>query len=93
MPVWVMRLSPALLDGEGDAEVGDEGAAVVQEDVLRLDVAMDDAAAMGVVEGAGHLGGDADGVGDGELLVAREPVAEGLALDEGHDVVRAADES
>ena len=71
MPVWVMRLPPALLRGEGDAEVGDQRAAVVQQDVLRLDVAMDDAVAVGVVEGAGDLGGDAHGVGDGELLLAR----------------------
>ncbi len=75
-----------LAGGEGDAEVGDQGAAVMQENVLRLDVAMDDAAAMGIVEGTRHLGGDAHGVGDRELLVANEAIAEGLALDEGHDV-------
>jgi hypothetical protein len=39
---------------------------------------------MGIVEGARHLGGDAHGVGNGELLVAREAVAKGFALDVGH---------
>ena len=34
-----------LLHGEGDAEVGDQRLAILQEDVLGLDVAMDDAAA------------------------------------------------
>ena len=76
-----------LAGGEGDAEVGDEGAAVVQQDVLGLDVAVDDALAVGVVERAGDLARDADRVGDGQLLLAGEAVAERLALDEGHDVV------
>jgi hypothetical protein len=76
-----------LARGEGDAEVGDEGAAVVQQDVLGLDVAVDDAALVGVVEGGCDFLGEADGVGDGELLLAGEAVAEGLAFDVGHDVV------
>ena len=60
-----------LLHGERDAEVGDEGRAVLQQDVLRLDVAVDDALAVGVVEGRGDFLGEADGVVDGELLLAR----------------------
>ena len=75
-----------LLHGEGDAEVGDEGLAVVQQDVVGLDVAVDDAVAVGVVECAGDFLGETDGVVDGELFLAGEPVTEGLALDEGHDV-------
>ena len=39
-----------LAGGERDAEVGDERAAVVQQDVLRLDVAVDHAVPMGVVQ-------------------------------------------
>ena len=42
MPISVMRLPPAL-DGEGDAEVGDQGVPILQQDVLGLDVAVDDA--------------------------------------------------
>ncbi len=58
----------------------------MQQDVLRLDVAMHDPAAMGVVERTCHFGGNADRIRNRELLVPRQPVAEGLALDVGHDV-------
>ena len=51
IPVSVIRLSVALDDAERDAEVGDERATLLQQDVLRLDVAMDDAVALRVVEG------------------------------------------
>ena len=45
--------APAGLAGrERDAEVGDQGLAVVQQDVLGLDVAVDHAVAVGVVERA-----------------------------------------
>ena len=79
--------APAGLAGrERDAEVGDQRLAVVQQDVLGLDVAVDHAVAVGVVERRGHFGRDPDRVGDRELLLAGEPVAQGLALDVGHDV-------
>jgi hypothetical protein len=60
----------------------------VQQDVLRLDVAVDHAVAVGVVERARDLGGDPHRIADRELLLAHEPVAQRLALDERHDVVR-----
>ena len=75
-----------LAGGERDAEVGDERAAVVEQDVLRLDVAVDDAVPMGVVERARDLGGDPDGLADRQLLLAGHPVAERDALDERHHV-------
>ena len=75
-------------DGERDAEVHDHRASVVQQQILRLDVAMDDAVAMRVVERIGDLAGDAHGFVDAELRLARELLADGLALDEGHDVVQ-----
>ena len=75
-----------LARGERDAEVGHQRAAVVQQDVLGLDVAVDHAVPVRVVEGVGHLAGDADRVVHRELLLAVEPVAQRLALDEGHDV-------
>ncbi len=59
-----------LLHGERDAEVGDQGLAILQQDVLGLDVAVDDAALVGELEGAGHFLGEPEGVIDGELLLA-----------------------
>ena len=75
-----------LARGERDAEVGDQRLAVVQQDVLGLDVAVDDAVAVRVVERGGDLAGDPDRVVDRELLLPVEPVAQRLALDERHDV-------
>ena len=72
--------------GERDAEVGDHRLALVDEDVLRLDVAMDDVARVRVVERRRDLPRDGDGVVDREIALAVEPVAERLALEEGHDV-------
>ena len=62
----------------------------MEEDVLGLDVAMDYAVAVGVVEGVGHFGGDPDRLVDAELGFAVELGAEGLALDVGHHVVEEA---
>ena len=73
-------------DGEGDAEVGDHRLPVLEEDVLRLEVAVDDAVAVGVVEGREHGQRDAEGVVDGQLLLAIEAGAERLALDVRHHV-------
>ena len=58
-----------------------------EQDVLRLDVAVDDAALVRVLERFGRLAGDAERVVQRELLLAVEPVPERLALDERHDVV------
>jgi hypothetical protein len=51
----------------GQAEIGDPGVAGgVQQDVRRLDVAMEEAAAVGVVQGLGNLPADPrDGAGVG----------------------------
>ena len=72
--------------GPGDAEVGQPGVALPQEDVLRLDVAVDHVAAVGVLQGVGDAAGDADGVAHREPAFAAEAVAEGAGLDVGHDV-------
>ena len=71
---------------QGDAEVGHQRLAVVQQDVLGLDVAVDHPVPVGVVERGGHLARDPHRLGDGELLLPVEPGPERLALDERHDV-------
>ena len=58
----------------------------VQQDVLRLDVPVDDAVPVGVVEGAGDLGGYPDRIGDGELFLAIQPIPKALPLDERHHI-------
>ena len=71
-----------------DTEVGHQRATVVQQDVLRLDVAVDHPVAVGVVERAGDLGRDPDGIVDRELLLAAQPVAQRFAFHERHHIVR-----
>jgi len=63
-------------EGAGDAEVGDERVTVEREqDVLGLDVPVDHALAVGVVEGAPGLGRDTECFGERQAAVALEPVA------------------
>ena len=65
---------------ERDAEVGDERVPVLQQDVLRLDVAMDDAVPVRVVERVGDLARDARRASSiGQLPLALEPRAQRLA--------------
>ena len=85
-PVPVSRSSGARLGREGDAEVGDHRLAFVKQDVLRLDVAVDQPAGVGVVEGRGDLPHDGDRLVDRELLLPGEPLAQRFAADVGHDI-------
>ena len=59
-----------------EAEVGQHRLALEQEDVLGLDVAVDQAVAMGVFQGGGDLAHDADRLVDRELLFPGEPVSQ-----------------
>ena len=70
----------------GDPEVRHHRVAALEQDVLRLDVAVDDAPAVRVAQRVGHLAGDPKRVVHRELLFAGQPVAEGLSLDERHHV-------
>ena len=59
-----------------------------EQNVLGLDVAMDDAVAMRVVERDRHLDRDLHRVVDRELAFAIEPLAQRFAGDERHHVVQ-----
>ena len=78
------------MQGPGDAEVGDHGLPARQHDVLRLDVAMDDAVLVGVLQGAADFAGDLERGVERKLLFPREPLPERLALGERHHVVEQA---
>ena len=71
-----------------DTEVSHERVTVMQEDILRLDVTMHDATAMGVVERFGGLAGEPDRIRDRQATIAREPCTERLAIHERHRVIR-----
>jgi hypothetical protein len=62
------------------------GVAALEQDVLRLDVAVNDAVGVRVAQGVGDFAGDLECVIDGELLSRGRGGAEGLAVDERHDV-------
>jgi len=69
-----------------DAEISDERPSIVEQDILGLDVPMDHAMPVRVIERFGGVVGDADGVVHRGLLLAIEPVAERFTLDQGHHV-------
>ena len=71
----------------GDAEVGDHRGPVREEHVLGLDVAMDDALVVGVVERTGHVPQQGHPFGQRERLGAGHPGAERLAPHVRHGVV------
>ena len=73
-------------DGAGDAEVGEEGMAVGEEDVGRFDVALDEAEAVGVREAVEDFGRVGYGGVDREGAFAFQFLFEGFAGDVRHDV-------
>ncbi|MFT3768182.1 MAG: hypothetical protein QM820_22250 [Minicystis sp.] len=78
----------------GDAEVehlDEEGislAALGDEDVVRLDVAVDDAVLVGALQGAAHLLHQRLGGGEAEAAAALEQLGEGEAAEQLHHEVR-----
>src|SRR5215217_1441393 len=73
-------------DGERDAEVRDDRIILVDQNVLGLEIAVNHSMPVRVVERFGHADRDANGLADGQLLLAVESRAQRLALDERHDV-------
>jgi len=70
----------------GSAEVSQQRLAVLEQHVVRFDVAMDDAVAVRVVEAGGDLGGDAKDIGERKLRLPLQPGAERFPFDVWHDV-------
>ena len=71
---------------ERDAEVHHHGAPVIQQEILGLDVAVDHAMAVRVIERLGHLAGDAYRLLHTELRLAVELVADRLPFDVRHHI-------
>jgi hypothetical protein len=84
------RPGAEVLLAQGQTEVGHDGAAVsVQQDVGRLDVAVDEAMPMGMVQAFRHPGDDLDGLRGGQPPLL-QPCLQVGALDElPHDVAEA----
>jgi hypothetical protein len=76
--------SGRMASGTGDRVV----ARGRQHDVRRFDVAVYDAAPVGVGEGVGNLAGNVDGVAHRQLSLARDPVTQRFTVDVRHDVVQ-----
>ena len=72
--------------GDGDAEVGEQRLALLEEDVRRLDVTVEHGTAVGEVEGARHLADDPERLLDGKHLLPREAVPQRLPLNQRHHV-------
>ena len=73
-PVSVSRSPPAASRARAMPKSATSAWPLEQQDVLRLDVAVDDPLRVRIVQRVGHLAGDADGVSQRELPLALEPV-------------------
>ena len=69
-PVSVRRSAAGGAHGSRDAEVRHQRVATLEQDVLRLDVAVDHTVPVGVAQRVRHLARDAQGVVERELLLA-----------------------
>jgi len=78
--------SARLGDRERDPEVRDHGLALLEQDVLGFDVAVDHPALMREMERIGHVSRDRDRLVHAQLLLTRHLLPQRLAFDVGHDV-------
>ena len=70
-------------DQTRDAEIADQRVVATQQDVLRLDIAMNDAAAVRVIQAIGDLARDAQCLGERQPP-AVQPLAQRFPFDERH---------
>ncbi len=76
MPASVIGLDAGGRGGAGDAEIGEHGVAVGEENVVGLHVAMHEPLAVRIVERAADFAHDAQSVGQGEPSILGQPVAQ-----------------
>ena len=74
-------------DRARDAEVGNDRVVAREEDVLRLDVAVNDALGVGERERVGGVARDLECRFERQPSLPQQPMSERLSLDVGHDVV------
>jgi len=84
--VAVSRDSAASVRASAIPKIRDHRLALVQQDVFGLDVAMDDAVMMRVIQGAGDLPRDGQRFIDAELLLTVQLAAQRLSPDVGLDI-------
>ena len=70
-----------------DSEIGDQGVSLVEQDILRLDVAVDHSFPVRVPQRFSHFTSDPDGFRHLEPMFPGQPVAEGFSLDQWHDII------
>ena len=87
-PALVTRSSAAGADRAGDAEVGDDGMARLEQHVAGLDIPVDDVEAVRVGERVGDLAGDRQRFLHRQPAHPVELLPQRLALDVRHDVVQ-----
>ena len=73
--------------GERDPEIRDLGVTSVEQDIFGLDVAVDDAVFVGVLQRVRHLRGDSHRVVHRQLMLPRQPIPQALPFHVWHDVV------
>ena len=74
-------------DRPGNPEIGHHSVPRLEQDVLRLDVAVHHVVTVGKGERVGDFARDLQCLVERQLLLPVEPVAQRFALDEGHDEV------
>ena len=82
-----MRELPALATASAMPKSATSADPSWRRNILGFNVPVDHAVAMRIVERRRDFGRETDCVGDRELLLAREPVAQALSLDERHHIV------